>query len=271
MVHFLYMEKTTFEIARMDCPSEEALVKMKLSSFGNIRNLDFDLEKRRLVIYHEGLTDQIEKALADLKLDSRRVETQSISDSPVSDARRNERKVLWTVFLINFAFFVIEGLTGIFARSMGLVADGSDMLADAIVYGLSIYAVHRTVEAKRNVARLSGYFQMALAIIGFLEVIRRFMATDNPPNYMTMITISLFALAANAICLYLLKKVSHREAHIKASMIFTSNDVIINMGVILAGSLVYLLNSNKPDLVIGAIVFVIVMRGAVRILQLSKA
>ena len=56
----------------------------------------------------------------------------------------------------------------------------------------------------------------------------------------------------------------------KASMIFTSNDVIINLGVIIAAILVSLLNSNKPDLVVGTIVFILVIKGAFRILKLSR-
>lgn len=56
----------------------------------------------------------------------------------------------------------------------------------------------------------------------------------------------------------------------KASMIFTSNDVIINLGVITAGVLVNWLNSNKPDLIIGTIVFVLVIQGAVRILKIGQ-
>ena len=56
----------------------------------------------------------------------------------------------------------------------------------------------------------------------------------------------------------------------KASMIFTSNDVIINLGVIVAGLLVYSLDSNKPDLIIGTIVFFLVVQGALRILKLGK-
>lgn len=124
--------------------------------------------------------------------------------------------------------------------------------------------------AKRNVARLSGYFQLILAFAGFLEVIRRFIATDSPPVFFTMIMVSLFALVGNAICLLLLRRVNNRDVHIKASLIFTSNDVIINIGVIVAGGLVYLLESNKPDLIVGAIVFLIVIRGALRILKLSS-
>ena len=56
----------------------------------------------------------------------------------------------------------------------------------------------------------------------------------------------------------------------KASMIFTSNDVVINIGVIIAGFLVNWFNSNKPDLIIGIVVFVLVIQGAFRILKLSK-
>ena len=86
-----------------------------------------------------------------------------------------------------------------------------------------------------------------------------------------MIVISMFALIANGACLYILQKSkSKEEAHMKASMIFTSNDVIINLGVIIAGVLVKYLNSSKPDLIIGSIVFVLVIQGAFRILKLSK-
>ena len=74
----------------------------------------------------------------------------------------------------------------------------------------------------------------------------------------------------NVICLYLLQKSTSKEAHMQASMIFTSNDVIINSGVIIAGIMVYLLKSSYPDLIIGGVVFVIVARGAYRILKLAK-
>ena len=91
------------------------------------------------------------------------------------------------------------------------------------------------------------------------------------PDYSTMIVVSILALMANSLCLYLLQKSkSKEEAHMKASMIFTSNDVIINLGVIVAGLLVKWLSSSKPDLIIGTIVFILVIQGAFRILKLSK-
>jgi Co/Zn/Cd efflux system component len=56
----------------------------------------------------------------------------------------------------------------------------------------------------------------------------------------------------------------------QASMIFTSNDVIVNIGVIIAGLLVLLTDSNYPDLIVGIIIFGIVARGSMRILKLGK-
>ena len=154
---------------------------------------------------------------------------------------------------------------------MGLVADSLDMLADAFVYGISLYAVGGTLARKKNIALTAGYFQLTLAIIGFIEVLRRFFFSQGVPDFMTMVIVSAFALLANAACLYLLQRAKGKEeAHMKASLIFTSNDVIINLGVILAAALVYLLESSLPDLVIGSIVFVLVIRGARRILQLGK-
>ena len=154
---------------------------------------------------------------------------------------------------------------------MGLVADSLDMLADSFVYGISLFAVGGTLLKKKQIAKLAGYFQITLAIIGFVEILRRFFGNEKLPDFSTMIVISMFALIANGACLYILQKSkSKEEAHMKASMIFTSNDVIINLGVIIAGVLVKYLNSSKPDLIIGSIVFVLVIQGAFRILKLSK-
>jgi Co/Zn/Cd efflux system component len=106
--------------------------------------------------------------------------------------------------------------------------------------------------------------------LGFAEVIRRFVGHGETPDFHVMIIISIIALAGNAICLYLLQKSESQEAHMKASMIFTSTDVIVNLGVIVAGVIVYLTDSKLPDLTVGAIVFALVGRGAYKILQLSK-
>ncbi|MDH5414049.1 MAG: cation transporter [Flavobacteriaceae bacterium] len=264
------MKKTIFEIAKMDCPSEENLIRMKLDGISSIAGLDFDIPNRKLTVFHHGKIDQIERSLLELNLGGKKISTKQ-TEKTVFKENTNQRKLLWTVLGINFAFFLIEMSTGIISKSMGLVADSLDMLADSFVYGISLFAVGGTLIKKKRIAKLAGYFQITLAIIGFVEVLRRFFGVEKLPDFSTMIIVSVFALIANGICLYILQKSkSKEEAHLKASMIFTSNDVIINLGVIIAGLLVNWLNSSKPDLIIGTIVFVLVIQGAFRILKLGK-
>lgn len=254
----------------MDCPSEENLIRMNLDDISGIAGLDFDIPNRKLSVFHEGPIDIIEASIRELNLGGRKLSSEDTDQVPVAE-QANQKKVLWAVLIINFSFFLIEIVTGLISTSMGLVADSLDMLADSFVYGISLLAVGGSLIRKKRIAKLAGYFQITLAIVGFVEVLRRFFGVEKLPDFSTMIVISVFALIANAICLYLLQKSkSKEEAHMKASMIFTSNDVIINIGVIVAGFLVNWLSSNKPDLIIGTIVFILVLQGAFRILKLAK-
>jgi len=264
------MHKTVFEIPKMDCPSEENLIRMKLDGISNIANLSFDISNRKLTVFHKGQTSRIERALLELNLGAKKI-TSEQTDQTNFEENTNQKKLLWAVLGINFAFFLVEMTTGLISKSMGLVADSLDMLADSFVYGISLFAVGGSLLRKKRIAKLAGYFQIVLAILGFAEVLRRFFGSEKLPEFSTMIIVSIFALVANAACLFILQKSKSREeAHMKASMIFTSNDIIINLGVIIAGLLVYYLNSNKPDLIIGTIVFGLVIQGAIRILKLSK-
>ena len=264
------MVKTIFEITKMDCPSEENLIRMKLNEISSIANLDFDIPNRELTVFHNGEIDQIEKFIIEMNLGGKKISSERTHQEDFKE-NTNQKKLLWTVLVINFTFFIIEMTTGLISKSMGLIADSLDMLADSFVYGISLFAVGGTLTRKKRTAKLAGYFQITLAIIGFVEVLRRFFGAEKLPDFSIMIVVSVFALIANGVCLFILhKSKSKEEAHMKASMVFTSNDVIINLGVIIAGVLVNWLSSSKPDLIIGTIVFVLVIQGAFRILKLSK-
>lgn len=262
------MKKTKYRLGKMDCASEEQLVRMKLDGMPNIKHLIFDLGSRTVEVSHTETPDNITNALEELKLDSQLLGTETDTNVDYIDDNAQQRKLLWAVLLINLSLFIIEILTGFISHSMGLVADSLDMLADALVYGLALWAVGSTVFRKKRIAKLSGYFQMTLAILGLVEVVRRFYGVGEIPVFQTMIYISLLALVGNGVSLYLLKRSQSKEAHMQASMIFTSNDVIVNVGVIIAGVLVYMTESKLPDLIVGVCVFVIIIRGALRILKL---
>ncbi|WP_268123937.1 cation diffusion facilitator family transporter [Roseivirga pacifica] len=263
------MKKSTFIISRMDCPSEEQMIRMKLEGFSQVKQLGFDIPNRKLEVYHTEEILPVHQAISELGLSDKLRKTEE-TELPLASDESQQRKILWWVLGINFGFFIVEMTTGWISRSMGLVADSLDMLADSIVYGLSLFAVGAAISRKKKVAKMSGYFQMGLALLGFTEVLRRFFSEGETPLFQWMVIISILALIGNLVSLWLINKAKSEEAHMQASAIFTSNDIIVNGGVILAGVLVYFLDSKWPDLAIGGIVFAFVMRGAIRILKLAR-
>src|SRR5690606_9478838 len=127
-----------------------------------------------------------------------------------------QKKLLCTVLSISVPFYGIEMLHGLFYRSMGLRADSLGMFAHGILYALALFAVGGSLAFKNNIAKFAGYFQILLAVIGFVEVIRRFIGVEATPDFKTMIIVSSLALIANVICLYLLQKSTSKEAHLQA-------------------------------------------------------
>lgn len=259
------MKKSLFEVPKMDCPSEEQMIRMALSKYDSI-GLSFDLQKRQLTVDHNYDTEKIAVDLGKLGLGARLL---SEGEGSSSIGEKDESSVLKKLLAINFTMFVLEIGFGFYAQSTGLIADSFDMLADAIVYGMSLYAVGRSLALQKRSAKLSGYFQLLLAFGALTEVVRRFIFGSEPSSLM-MIGVSSVALLANVTCLLLLMKHRQGAIHMRASWIFSTNDVLANIGVIIAGVLVYFFKTQWPDLIIGIIITVIVARGALSILKLSS-
>lgn len=173
----------------------------------------------------------------------------------------SQKRVLVVLLVINALMFVVELGFGWIAESTALIADSLDNLADAVVYGIGLYAVGRSMVHKANAALLSGYFQAALGVLIVLDIGRRVWMGSEPASEL-MIIVGFAALVANVICLLLMQKHRNGEVHMRASWIFSKNDVIANIGVMTAGGLVAMLGSRWPDIVIGIIVATVILRGA---------
>lgn len=200
------MERTVLFVKDMDCPSEEQMIRMKLSDNAAVRHLNFDLENRRLEIFHESGLEDILTAVGSLNFGEEVVETGAYSGDISQADNAADKKLLLITLLINFSVFALEIMAGLLTGSMGLVADSLDELADAFVYALGIYAISGSLSVKKRIARFSGVLQLLLALWGFFEVVRRFIANEPAPSFIIMIIFSFIALAGNAATLYFLRK-----------------------------------------------------------------
>jgi Co/Zn/Cd efflux system component len=180
-----------------------------------------------------------------------------------------DRRILWLVLLINVAQCLIGMVVGVWAASTAVIGAALDNLADALVYSVSLYAIGRAASIKVRAARLSGWLLIGLAAMLAVEVLRRFFGDEAPvgPAMMAMAAINA---ALNVICLRLLKRHRGEDVNFKASAIFTNNDSIVNLAIVLSGALVMWWGSNLPDLVLGLVVAAIAGNGGREILAEAR-
>lgn len=265
---------THFKVPKMDCPSEERMIRMVLDDIEPKVTIQSDIQNRSVAIYHQNNLDQIKHKIDSLNYGAFVVNTESVDPTKLASFQQQrlehdtrQAKILKWLLLINGIMFLVEMTIGWIAQSTGLIADSLDMFADATVYGMALYAIGHTAKQKLTIAHLSGWLQLLLAFGALFEVFRRYWFGSEPTSDLMMI-IGLLALLANVFCLWLISGQREQGAHMKASWIFSANDVIANTGVIIAGALVAWTGSRYPDLIIGLIIGFIVLLGAVRILKL---
>jgi len=187
-------------------------------------------------------------------------------DCEIEIKNRDQSRVLILLLAINGMMFVAEIVAGIISDSTALIADSLDMLADATVYAIGFYAVGRSLLIKAKAAHISGVFQIVLGLGVLFDIVRRAIVGSEPESVM-MIVVGVVALIANVVCLVLIYKHCQGEVHMRASWVFSKNDVIANLGVITGGLLVAYTGSSYPDLIIGLLIVAIVVRGGFHIIK----
>ena len=187
-------------------------------------------------------------------------------DCHVQIKNRAETPVLWIALALNAAMAVIGLVTGLLADSTGLLADALDMLTDAGSYAIGLAAIGRSGLFKARAASLTGMLVLLLGIGLLVEVGRRAIYGSEPVS-VWMIATALLSLAVNVTVLKLLHPFRDGEVHLRATWICTRADVVANFGVILAGVLVAMTATPHPDLIIGTLIGLYVIKEALEILS----
>lgn len=184
----------------------------------------------------------------------------------LAHANRHERRVLIIVLLINAGMFIAEFSAGLVGGSTALLADSLDMLADALVYALGLFAIGRAVHWRVRAALTSGLFQLLLGIGVAVEALSKTLA-NGLPDVATMGLFGVIALLANTLCFMLLTRFRDGDINLRATWICSRNDMIGNIGVLLAAVLVSWSGLPLPDIVIGLVIAAVVIHSAWRIVQ----
>jgi Co/Zn/Cd efflux system component len=190
----------------------------------------------------------------------------SAKEHEITAVRDGMKRVLQIVLAINAAMFIVEFTAGVIADSSALVADSVDMLGDALVYAMSLYALNKSDRWRAGAALAKGGIIAAFGIGVFAQVATMILYGVTPLAGI-MVTFGLIALTANLTCLGLLYRYRQQDVNMSSTFECSRNDVIANVGVLVAAGGVYLTGAAWPDIAAGSIIAVLFFRSAVRVLR----
>lgn len=179
---------------------------------------------------------------------------------------QHERRILIIVFILNAGMFIAEFGAGLWSGSTALLADSLDMLADALVYAIGLYALGRPQIWRNRAALVNGSLQLLLGLAIAVEAGFKIQA-GTLPNFETMGVFAVLAFAVNTTSLVLLTRFREGDINLRSTWICSRNDMIANVGVMVAAGLVAYTQTAWPDIIIGLIIALIVVNSAIKIIK----
>jgi len=176
--------------------------------------------------------------------------------------------MLKVVLVINLLMFFIESVAGWMSKSTALFADSLDMLGDAFVYGISLYAIKRGAAWGAKVSLVKGMIMLSFGVGVLSQAVYRFLSPVLPEAEW-MGWVGGLALVANAICAVLLLRHRDDDINMKSTWLCSRNDVIANIGVLIAAGLVAATQSRYPDLIVGTAIAVLVLQSGYSVVRES--
>ena len=177
------------------------------------------------------------------------------------------RRALWIVVILNLGFGVIELAGGFLARSQALKADSLDFIGDGSITLIGLIALGWTAVARSRTALVQGCFLavLGLGVIGS-AIWRSFHAIA--PEADLMGGIGVVALLVNISAALVLSRFRNDgDATARAIWLFSRNDALANVAVIVAAGLVAVTGKAWPDLLVAGVIALLFLHSAYDIIR----
>ena len=184
----------------------------------------------------------------------------------VREVPRGQRRALSVVLGINLGMFFLGFGAGLLAHSTALLADSVDMLGDALVYGFSLHVVARGAIWQARAAMVKGVIMAGFGVGVLFEVVAKLMR-GTVPAAEVMAPIGAVALVANTACLWLLWRRRADDINMRSAWLCSRNDVVANVGVLLAAAGVAATGAVWPDIVVGLAIASLFAGSAIGVLR----
>ncbi|MHB0670480.1 cation transporter [Roseomonas mucosa] len=180
------------------------------------------------------------------------------------------RRALWIVVGLNVGYGLVEFVGGLVSGSQALKADSLDFLGDGLISFLGLLAAGWSLAWRARSALIQGLFLAALGM-GVLATTGYRVLVLNQPEAELMGLFGAVALVVNVVAAAVL--IPHREgdANVRAVWLFSRNDAIGNLAVVVAAGLVWWTGTPWPDLAVAVVVAGLFLQSAWSIIHDARA
>lgn len=268
------LSEIRYHVTGMDCSACATKIQKEISKLQGVRNVQVSIASGEMSLSIENPIENlpnIEREVTDLGYVLARLTAGSDDQRPdLSHITPQYKRALWIVVLVNVGYGLVEMVGGVLAGSQALKADALDFIGDGLISWLGLIAIGWGLAARAKAALAQGLFLGILGISVFATTVYRVFVLQTPQAELMGI-LGLFALVANVIAALVLIPHRHGDANVRAVWLFSRNDAIGNLAVILAAGLVVWTKTPWPDLVVAAIIAALFLHSSWAIINDARA
>ena len=272
-----------YHVTGMDCAScaakiegaarkVEGVGEVKVSIASQIMTLNVDDPQARLPAIEQAVTSlgyQLDR-IGQPKTAGAETDEDDDKIPDLSHVTPAYKRALWIVVLLNVGYGVIEIFGSFLSGSQALQADALDFVGDGLISFLGLIAVGWGLAARAKAALLQGVFLglLGLGVIGS-TLYRVFV--EHEPETLLMGGFAVVAFIVNVAAALVLLPHRKGDANMRAVWLFSRNDAIGNLAVVVAAVLVWALSSSWPDLLVAFAVAGLFLQSAWSIIRDARS
>lgn len=263
-----------YQVAGMDCPSCAEKIERAARAIPGVEEVKVSIASQVMMLHVQtpAAIPAVERAVTSIgyKLDrlgpSAGFAHRSHADdddlpADLSHLTPSYKHALWTVVMLNLGYGLVEMTGGFVSSSQALKADALDFLGDGSITFLGLLAIGWSLTWRARAALIQGLFLGALGV-GILITAGYRVLVVTQPQAELMGLFGLIALAINVTAALVLMRHRQGDANVRAVWLFSRNDAIGNVAVVIAAGLVAWTGTRWPDLIVAAVMAALFLQSA---------
>lgn len=244
-----------YRVAGMDCSACAAKIEGATRVLPGVEQVDVSIASQEMALRIDRPADRlpaVERVVEGLGYRLARMQEDSATPD-LGHVAPAYRRALWIVVLLNLGYGIVEIVGGFIAGSQALKADALDFIGDGLISWIGLVAIGWGLAARAKAALLQGIFLAAMGV-GVLGATAYRVMVLYQPQADLMGALGVAALAVNIAAAVVLLPHRTGDANMRAVWLFSRNDALGNVAVIVASVLVAWTGTHWPDLAVAAVI-----------------